>query len=154
MQKIINSPLGILGIETDATSLLRITFSPPSYNFITEYGEELIAIIQTQILQYFANPNTKFTIPIKPEGTKFQQKIWQELLTISPGETKTYMDIAKKLATSPRAVGNACRANPIPIIIPCHRVVAKNGLGGFGGACTGKLLAIKKWLQTHEQQNS
>ncbi len=82
--------------------------------------------------------------------TPFQRKVLEQLQKIPYGETRTYGEIAKILKTSPRAVGNACRNNPLPIIIPCHRVVAANGIGGYDGARAGKLLKIKRRLLENE----
>ncbi|MBF0446088.1 MAG: methylated-DNA--[protein]-cysteine S-methyltransferase, partial [Magnetococcales bacterium] len=86
----------------------------------------------------------------KPNGTKFQQSVWNHLLQIPPGSTETYGTVAKKLKSGPRAIGQAVGANPIPIIIPCHRVVAANGLGGYSGEggieCKKKLLALESLL--------
>jgi methylated-DNA-[protein]-cysteine S-methyltransferase len=76
------------------------------------------------------------------------------MLAIPPGRTRSYGDIAAELGSSARAVGNACRANPIPLFIPCHRVVAKHGLGGFGGQTRGRLPEIKAWLLRHEQSHA
>ncbi|MGD8812578.1 MAG: methylated-DNA--[protein]-cysteine S-methyltransferase, partial [Thioalkalispiraceae bacterium] len=83
-------------------------------------------------------------------GTSFQQKVWKTMLNIPPGKVMSYGEIAKKLNSSPRAVGNACRANPLPLLVPCHRVVSQAGLGGYGGETSGKRLAIKRWLLSHE----
>lgn len=88
------------------------------------------------------------------KGTEFQKRVWRALCAIPPGTTKTYGELAKQLNTSPRAIGNACRKNPLPIIIPCHRVVAKNSLGGYAGARIGNLLEIKKWLLRYEKTNN
>jgi methylated-DNA-[protein]-cysteine S-methyltransferase len=85
------------------------------------------------------------------DGTDFQKRVWSELQKIPVGKVVTYGDLAKKLKTSPRAVGNACRANPILIIIPCHRVVGKNSLGGFSGQRAGKWLQIKEQLLKYEK---
>ena len=68
------------------------------------------------------------------------------------GKTKSYGELAQELKTSARAIGNACRHNPLPIIIPCHRIVAKNNLGGYNGATEGKMLNIKEWLLQHEKK--
>ena len=70
--------------------------------------------------------------------------------TIPPGKVMTYGEVARQLDSSPRAVGNACRANPLPIIIPCHRIVGQTGTGGYGGFRTGKVVEIKHWLLHHE----
>jgi len=103
--------------------------------------------------QYFKNPQTSFNIKADEHGTAFQQRVWQALRDIPVGETRTYGQIARQLNSSPRAVGNACRANPLPIVTPCHRVVAANGAGGFAGARQGRLLDIKKWLLAHEARS-
>jgi len=85
-----------------------------------------------------------------PQGTAFQQKVWGALLDIPSGTTMTYGELAKELQSSARAVGQACKNNPTPIIIPCHRVVSKQGKGGYLGQTEGKLAYIKTWLLQHE----
>lgn len=84
-------------------------------------------------------------------GTVFQKRVWRALLQIPCGTTLTYSDLAKKLKSHPRAIGQACRTNPLPLIIPCHRVVAKNSLGGYSGATSGKKLAFKRQLLEREK---
>ncbi len=93
-------------------------------------------------------------LPLAPEGTPFRQRVWKELLGIPPGRRCTYGELAARLETAPRAVGGACRANPIPLLIPCHRVVAADGPGGFAGARTGRYMEIKRWLLDHEGSRS
>jgi methylated-DNA-[protein]-cysteine S-methyltransferase len=83
-------------------------------------------------------------------GTAFQQRVWQAMREIPLGETISYGALAKQLNSSARAVGNACRTNPIPIIIPCHRIVAKHGIGGFSGMIQGTRITMKEWLLRHE----
>ena len=95
-------------------------------------------------------PNMKFDIPLQARGTDFQKRVWRAMQQIPYGQVKTYGELALKLNTSARAVGNACRANPIPLIIPCHRVVAKTGLGGFHGQRQGEAMQVKSWLLKHE----
>jgi methylated-DNA-[protein]-cysteine S-methyltransferase len=87
---------------------------------------------------------------VAPAGTPFQCRVWQALRDIPPGTTRTYGELARDLGTSPRAIGGACRANPCLIAVPCHRVVARDGLGGFAGERGGKRLAVKRWLLRHE----
>ncbi len=87
---------------------------------------------------------------LEPDGTVFQRRVWQVLLNIPPGQTRTYGELARELGSSPRAVGGACRRNPIPLLIPCHRVVAANGDGGFAGHTSGRWMDIKRWLLEHE----
>ncbi|MDX2163823.1 MAG: MGMT family protein [Gammaproteobacteria bacterium] len=86
-------------------------------------------------------------------GTDFQKRVWAELLKIPPGKTVTYSDLAKKLHSHPRAIGQACKANPLPVTIPCHRVVGKNNLGGYFGETQGKLLRRKQALLNAEKVN-
>ena len=90
------------------------------------------------------------TVKLLKQGTLFQQKVWAEIANIPWGHTRTYSEIAHKISSAPRAVGNACRANPYPWIIPCHRVVAVSGLGGYSGQTVGPLMAIKKTLLSYE----
>lgn len=99
---------------------------------------------------YFEDPRYPLSLPLKPQGTPFQQQVWRALMDIEPGQTVSYGALARRLGTAPRAVGAACRANPIPLIVPCHRVVAAAGLGGYGGHVAGGRLAIKRWLLEHE----
>lgn len=103
-----------------------------------------------EIEQYFKDPSFQFTVPLDVNGTLFQRQVWNELLKIPAGRTLSYGELAKTLNTSARAIGNACRHNPIPIFIPCHRVVAQNDIGGYCGKMKGQKLRIKKQLLLHE----
>lgn len=108
--------------------------------------------IATELTEYFAGTRRHFTFPLKPEGTAFEKRVWQALLRIPYGDTRTYGEIARSIGnpTAARAVGTANGRNPIPIVVPCHRVVAANGkLGGFGGG-----LPLKKKLLSLETANS
>ena len=87
---------------------------------------------------------------LRPRGTEFQLRVWQALRRIPSGQTRTYGELARSLRSSPRAVGNACRNNPLPLLIPCHRVVSVGGIGGFSGHTDGQWLEIKQWLLEHE----
>jgi len=100
-----------------------------------------------QIDGFLTGKRTTFDLPLKVDGTDFQKSVWDELIRIPYGETASYGDIAERIGrpNAYRAVGGACNANPIPLIIPCHRVVASNGIGGFGGG-----LALKKKLMDIE----
>lgn len=106
--------------------------------------------VTTELAQYFKNPKHCFNVPMHLEGTPFQKSVWRALQQIPPGKTMTYGTLAKKLKTSARAIGQACRTNPIPIIIPCHRVIAANHLGGYAGKRKGRMMNIKQWLLQHE----
>jgi methylated-DNA-[protein]-cysteine S-methyltransferase len=100
---------------------------------------------------YLKNPRGRFGLPLNMAGTDFQRRVWRALQGIPAGKVLSYGELARKLGTGPRAVGNACRANPVPIVVPCHRVVASNGRGGFMGRTGGRALAIKDWLLAHER---
>ena len=103
-----------------------------------------------QLAVYLRDGLSPFGLPIERHGTPFQRRVWQALQAIPAGHTRTYGELAEVLGTSARAVGGACRANPCPIVVPCHRVVAKRGLGGFAGDTSGRKVAIKRWLLRHE----
>jgi methylated-DNA-[protein]-cysteine S-methyltransferase len=107
-----------------------------------------------QLERYREDPDTKFELPLLVEGTEFQRRLWAALCEIPRGRTLTYGEMARKLGgtdfESARAVGQACGDNRLPIVIPCHRVVAAAGLGGFGHATEGFLLEAKRWLLMHE----
>jgi methylated-DNA-[protein]-cysteine S-methyltransferase len=104
-----------------------------------------------QIERYLADPHFRFTLPLAPEDTAFRQRVRQALEQIPVGESRTYGEIARRLQTAPRAVGGACGANSIAVVVPCHRVVGSHGsLGGFMGVTAGDPLAIKRWLLHHE----
>jgi methylated-DNA-[protein]-cysteine S-methyltransferase len=105
--------------------------------------------ITQEILAYLQQPHQAFSLPAQLSGSAFQQKVWLAIYAIPLGQTRTYSELAAQLQSGPRAVANACGANRLPLLIPCHRVVAKNGLGGFmRGDKNG--LSIKRWLLAHE----
>ena len=112
--------------------------------------DEVTENVLLQLKNYFSSAISFRAMSLAPQGTLFQKSVWHELSKIPLGETRTYGEIANKLNSSPRAVGNACRRNPIQIIVPCHRVVSATGLGGYAGETGGKQLDIKRWLLKHE----
>jgi len=144
-------PFGVLGIYCDDLALLGIDFLPA-----TEQPQRATSAfaktVCEQLLRYVENPDAKFTVPLKPGGTLHQQKVWRAMLDIPRGKTRSYGELAAELKSGAQAVGQACGANPIPIIIPCHRVVSKSGLGGFMRHASGASLDIKRWLLAHEQR--
>jgi len=107
-----------------------------------------------QLERYRENPDAKFDLPLLVEGNEFQRRVWDAMCAIPRGRTLTYGELARKLGSNgpevPRAVGQACGDNRLPIVIPCHRVVAVNGIGGFGHSTGGYLLEAKRWLLMHE----
>lgn len=98
---------------------------------------------------YFKNPAASYQGRVA-SGTPYQQRVWRRLQQIPAGEERSYGELATELASCAQAVAGACRANPIPILIPCHRVVSSSGVGGYMGQTTGKAVAIKQWLLQHE----
>jgi methylated-DNA-[protein]-cysteine S-methyltransferase len=104
----------------------------------------LLRRARDQLQDYFDGKRLTFDLPLAPHGSAFQKRVWAALCTIPPGETRSYADIARAIGSAPRAVGGANGANPIPIVIPCHRVVAADGsLGGYSG---GEGPATKRFL--------
>jgi methylated-DNA-[protein]-cysteine S-methyltransferase len=103
-----------------------------------------------QLERYREDPDARFDLPLLIEGTAFQRRLWAALCEIPRGRTLTYGALADLLGAEARAVGQACGDNRLPIVIPCHRVVAANGLGGFAHATGGYLLEAKRWLLMHE----
>jgi len=147
----INSPIGEIKVTVSGGALTNIQLRPKNADTQPDAKQiNLIKNIIRQIENYFDNATSSFNLPLAPQGTTFQQKVWKSLQDIPPGETRTYAELAKQLNTSARAIGNACRANPIPIIIPCHRIVGAKNAGGFMGETAGASLDIKKWLLQHE----
>ena len=144
-------PFGVLGIRCDDCALLGIDFLPATEKPRRATGALAVAACE-QLLRYFESPDMQFTVPIKPGGTPHQQKVWQAMCSIPRGETRSYGELAAELKSGAQAVGQACGANPIPVIIPCHRVVGSSGLGGFMGHANGAPLDIKRWLLAHEQR--
>ncbi len=148
---IVTTPFGALGVRTEGEVIAEIRFLPPGTRAIkpkTALAERACA----QLSAYLADPTAGFSLPLKTAGTDFQRSVWRAIAAIPPGRTLTYGDIAKRLKSAPRAVGQACGRNPYPVAVPCHRVVAADGgLGGFASATGGYLLDTKRWLLAHER---
>ncbi|WP_373508121.1 methylated-DNA--[protein]-cysteine S-methyltransferase [Thiocapsa sp.] len=148
-QTLIETPIGPIAIRWDGETITGVDLDPPSGGF--DAGPETMpSPIRQQLSAYFEQASAGFDLPVALVGTDFQQRVWAELRRIPAGETRTYGEIARQLGSVPRAVGQACRANPCPVVVPCHRVVAVNGLGGFSGDTTGRKLEVKRWLLDHE----
>jgi methylated-DNA-[protein]-cysteine S-methyltransferase len=144
------TPFAVLGIRTLDGVVTNIEYLPkperakPPDNALAERAVR-------QIERYFADPEFRFTLPLAAAGTPFRQRVREALTAIPVGESRTYGELARRLHTAPRAVGGACGANDIALVVPCHRVVGSQGsLGGFMHAVDGDPLAIKRWLLTHE----
>jgi methylated-DNA-[protein]-cysteine S-methyltransferase len=147
---IISAPFGAIGIRTQDDFLLGVELIPDQLAEKIPQHPFAQSVIR-QFQQYFNNPGTSLDIPYAVLGTPFQKRVWCAISSINACETMTYSELANMVGSGPRAVANACGANPVPLVIPCHRVVAKHGLGGFmQGQENG--LAIKRWLLNHERQ--
>ena len=149
---IVSAPGFSLGVQCEGDDwITAIEFLAPQTE---QPGTSLLARETTRQLHAFLqDPAFVFGLPLKPSGTAFQRRVWQQVAAIPCSETRTYGELARALHNAPRAVGQACGANPFPIVIPCHRVVAANGrLGGFNQHREGFPLDIKSWLLAHEQR--
>jgi methylated-DNA-[protein]-cysteine S-methyltransferase len=147
------SPVGPLLLVSDSLGLRQITFSHNGDAASPEPGwrEDSSVFTDTirQLCAYFAGDLETFDLPLVPEGTPFQQRVWAELIKITHGETISYGELARRIGNpkASRAVGLANGSNPIPIVIPCHRVIGSNGeLTGYGGGLhiKEKLLALER----------
>ena len=147
----LKAPFATLGIVADDKYLLGVHFLPASVAAKTPRANSIAHLACVQLMAYLDNPNFKFDLPLKLSGTKHQVDVWQGMRKIPAGKTLTYGDLALAVGSSARAVGSACGQNPIPVIVPCHRIVAANGgLGGFMGGKLENPLVIKQWLLKHE----
>ncbi|MCB1877042.1 MAG: methylated-DNA--[protein]-cysteine S-methyltransferase [Chromatiales bacterium] len=142
-------PVASLGIRIEGERLQRIDLLPPQTSEQAP-THPVAAEVQRQIGCYLEDPAWRFDLPVQDGGTPFQQRVWQALREIRPGQPFTYGGLAAHLGSGPRAVGSACRANPIPVVVPCHRVIATTGLGGFAGSRNGLWPKVKEWLLSHE----
>lgn len=149
-EAIIPSPLGALGLVIDNGALVKLDYLelPRSSKKIKlkKASGSLAKKIVEELDRYFRNGKRKFSISLKLSGTLLENRIWQAMREIPAGQSITYGELAAKFDTGARVVGNICRKNPIPIIIPCHRVVAKNNIGGYCGNKKGYSIKNKEWL--------
>ncbi len=143
------APFGVLGIRCETDALTGIEFLAPGATPQVPVNAFARTTCE-QLTAYFEHAEFHFDLPLKLNGTAHQSKVWQAMSVIPSGQTRHYGDLALQLDSSPRAVGQACGSNPIPIVIPCHRVVSKAGIGGFMHHSSGYSLDIKRWLLTHE----
>jgi len=148
---IVAAPFGAVGIVTQDDYVTAITLLPTHQPEHLSNHPFVQSVVQ-QVREYFNNPNAQLDIPIAIKGTAFQKRVWDAIASIPVGKTISYTTLAEMVGSGPRAVANACGANHVPLLVPCHRVVAKHGLGGFmQGEADG--LAIKTWLLQHEQMH-
>ena len=125
----VTTPVGRLGLVQSGESIVRLEWESPHREASTPLLEEAIS----QLRAYFDGRLESFELPLRPAGSVFQRRVCEAMLAIPFGETRTYGWIASRLDSSPQPVGNACGANSIPILVPCHRVLGASGLGGYSG---------------------
>lgn len=143
------TPFAVLGIRTVGEWLTDIAYLPRGVATLAPLNA-LAERACRQIECYLDDPQFRFDLPFDYRGTAFQCRVWREVAKIKSGKTKTYKEIAQQIQSAPRPVGGACGRNRLPLIIPCHRVLASNGIGGFMHARAGDPIGIKKWLLAHE----
>jgi len=132
--------------EEQLDELVFLSPYTPLYSGSSKLASGLSEALQA----WLQNPHTRLAFPLARHGTDFQHRIWQAIRAIPCGQTRSYGELSTEHGGTPRAVGQACGANPFPIIVPCHRVLAKSGIGGFANAREGWLLDTKRWLLRHE----
>ena len=148
-QAVVSAPGFCLGLRCDDTEILGIDFLEACAEVPPQNALAVEAV--RQLRAYLADSGFTFCLPLRPSGTNFQRRVWEQIAAIPNHQTRTYGELAKALHNAPRAVGQACGANPFPLVVPCHRVIASGGgLGGFARQGGGFLLDVKRWLLAHE----
>lgn len=145
---IVPAPFGAIGVKVAddyVTGLRLISESLPPYCADQPFVQHVVL----QLQQYLANADHGLDLPHILPGTPFQKRVWRAMATIPSGQVWTYSELAASVASGPRAVANVCGANHLPLLIPCHRVVAKDGIGGFMKN-DKRGLDVKRWLLQHE----
>ena len=148
---VIGFPKMKVAVETREGRVAGIRYLPPEAPEVAPRNA-LAERAARQLERYREDPDSAFDLPLLVEGTALQKAVWQAMCAIPRGRTRTYGDLAKELGGEARAVGQACGDNRLPIVIPCHRVVASDGIGGFSHSTSGYLIEVKRWLLLHEAQ--
>lgn len=146
---VVEFPKMKVAVATRDERVVEIRFLPPSSPEVVPRNL-LAERAARQLERYRDDPDAKFDLPVIVEGSALQRGVWDAMCAIPRGKTRTYGELARELGADARAIGQACGDNRLPIVIPCHRVVAADGIGGFGHATGGYLLEVKRWLLMHE----
>jgi len=147
---IVAAPFGKVGIRVSDIAVTGIDYLPADRAPLEPTGRLAREAVR-QIHAYLEDPLHEFDLPCAVQGTAHQRAVWEAIGDIPSGKTRTYGELAASIGSGARAVGAACGSNPIPIIVPCHRVVAAGGrLGGFMHSLAAFPLDIKRWLLAHE----
>lgn len=146
-----SGPGGRFGIAVADDFVTRVERLPPGPERAAEHP--LAAEAVRQLAAWFDDPQRPFELPLAPAPTAFQRRFRDALMAVPTGAVVSYGELARRLASGPRAVGNACGANPLSIVVPCHRVVAAHGIGGYGrDGPDGEAIAFKRWLLRRERE--
>jgi len=144
-----NGKFGIRTATVDGKDVIQDSCFLPHETALVAPTGALAKQAVAQFQAYLKDPKHVFTLPLAPRGTEFQRAVWRHMQSIPVGRVDSYGDVARAIESAPRAVGGACRANPFCVVVPCHRIVAANGVGGFSGNTHGSA-EIKLWLLRHE----
>jgi len=145
----LKTPFALLGIRASDAEVEEIVFLSRDGKAFSPRNR-LAERTCVQIERYIDDSRYRFDLPLARGGTAFQRRVWGRIAAIEPGRTRSYGELAHELGSAARAVGQACGANPLPLVVPCHRVLAASGIGGFAHRNSGFHLAVKRWLLAHE----
>ncbi len=150
-QAIVAAPSFCIGVRCDEDEIHALDYLEPCPEVLPK--NPLAGEAMRQFRAYLNDADFEFGLPLRPSGTAFQRRVWAQIAAIPNHQTRTYGEVAKALHNAPRAVGQACGANPFPLVVPCHRVIATGGgLGGFARNGGGFMLDVKRWLLAHERR--
>ena len=151
-QACVRTSVTTIGIRATDTHVTAIRYLAPSVPALAPKKGTIAFLACVEIQAYLDDPSFRFALPLALSGSRHELAVWEAMQKIPSGRTRTYGDLAADIGSSPRAVGAACGSNPIPIVVPCHRVIATGGrIGGFmGSKAEGFELSIKRWLLGHE----
>jgi methylated-DNA-[protein]-cysteine S-methyltransferase len=146
---VVRFPRMKVGVLTRNDGVVEIRYLPLSHRDVPARNS-LAASAAEQLERYREDPDARFDLPVLVAGTPLQRAVWDAMCAIPRGRTRTYGELARELGADARDIGQACGDNRLPIVIPCHRVVAADGIGGFGHSRRGYMLEAKRWLLMHE----
>lgn len=147
---VVRAPFGGIGVRVADGAVTELVYVPRSVKPQAAQAG-LARRTALQIEAYLGNGAFRFDLPLALRGSEFQQRVWREIAAIPAGSTLTYGEVARLIRSAPRAVGQACGANWFPLVVPCHRVLAAGGIGGFARHDAGGFhLDVKRWLLCHE----
>jgi len=150
-QTSLHTPIGEITIFAEEDALIALDWGRGGPSGLVQADSPLLTEARRQLHAFFDGTLFAFDLPLRPAGTAFQRRVWEALRAIPCGETRSYGEIARTLLSAPRAIGQANARNPLPILIPCHRVTATGGaLGGYSG---GEGPGTKQWLLLHEKRS-